>query len=232
MKNEKRTFNTLFMISSVDGKISTGVNDKRDIDKDFPKIKGIREGLKQYYELEKKTDLHSLNTGRVMEKIGINNKKQKIKKTPVSFIIIDNKPHLITTGVNNLLKKCKTLYLVTTNKKHLGFKIKEKNLVIIYYEKKIDFKDLFKILKTKYKVNQITIQSGGTMNSTLLRENLIDRLPLVLAPALIGGKNTSTLVDGESLISENDLKNIKSLKLKSAEKLRNSYLHLIYYINK
>src|SRR3989344_463369 len=206
MKNEKRTFNTLFMISSVDGKISTGVNDKRDIDKDFPKIKGIREGLKQYYELEKKTDLHSLNTGRVMEKIGINNKKQKIKKTPVSFII--------------------------TNKKHLGFKIKEKNLVIIYYEKKIDFKDLFKILKTKYKVNQITIQSGGTMNSTLLRENLIDRLSLVLAPALIGGKNTSTLVDGESLISENDLKNIKSLKLKSAEKLRNSYLHLIYYINK
>jgi len=105
-------------------------------------------------------------------------------------------------------------------------------LVIIYYEKKIDFKDLFKILKTKYKVNQITIQSGGTMNSTLLRENLIDRLSLVLAPALIGGKNTSTLVDGESLISENDLKNIKSLKLKSAEKLRNSYLHLIYYINK
>ena len=39
MKNEKRTFNTLFMISSVDGKISTGVNDKRDIDKHLLEIK-------------------------------------------------------------------------------------------------------------------------------------------------------------------------------------------------
>ena len=52
MKHE-RTFNTLFMLSSVDGKISTGNIDKRDVDKDFPKIEGLKEGLQQYYALEK-----------------------------------------------------------------------------------------------------------------------------------------------------------------------------------
>jgi len=42
---------TLFMLMSVDGKISTGNIDNRDVDKDFPKIKGIKEGLKQYYDI-------------------------------------------------------------------------------------------------------------------------------------------------------------------------------------
>lgn len=111
----ERTFNTLFMISSVDGKISTGSNDKRDIDKDFPKIKGLLEGLHQYYELEQQTDLHSFNTGRVMAKIGMNEKKE-IKKTPVSFIIVDN-THLNKNGVKNLIQKSERLYLITTNKK-------------------------------------------------------------------------------------------------------------------
>ena len=46
----KRPFTTLFMLMSVDGKISTGATDKLDVDKDFPKISGLKEGLSQYYE--------------------------------------------------------------------------------------------------------------------------------------------------------------------------------------
>ena len=33
---------TLFMLMSVDGKISTGASDELDVDKDFPEIPGIR----------------------------------------------------------------------------------------------------------------------------------------------------------------------------------------------
>ena len=72
MMAKNRTFNTLFMLSSVDGKISTGCVDGRDFDKDFPKINGLKEGLKQYYQLEQSTDINSFNTGRVMVKIGMN----------------------------------------------------------------------------------------------------------------------------------------------------------------
>ena len=35
-----RAIKTLFMLMSVDGKISTGASDNLDVDKDFPKIKG------------------------------------------------------------------------------------------------------------------------------------------------------------------------------------------------
>ena len=65
-----RPITTLFMLESLDGKINTGNNDNFDVDKDYPKINGVKEGLYQYYDLESKTDLFSLNTGRVMAKIG------------------------------------------------------------------------------------------------------------------------------------------------------------------
>ena len=53
---------TLFMLMSVDGKISTGAVDELDVDREFPRINGMKEGLYQYYEIEKTTDLWSLNS--------------------------------------------------------------------------------------------------------------------------------------------------------------------------
>ena len=226
-----RPITTLFMLSSVDGKISTGNNDYLDVDKDFPKIKGIRDGLKQYYEIEQTTDLYSLNSGRVLEKIGSNNSQKNIIKLPVSFLVIDNKPHLNDVGVNNLLKKSKKLYIITTNKFHPAFSKKNaENLEIIYYERTIDFYDLFKKLKKEYNIDRLTIQTGGTLNSIFLRMKLIDKLSLVLAPTLIGGNETSSLIDGKSLSSVDDLQEIKALKLIEVKKLNDSYIHLIYDI--
>lgn len=45
------------MLMSVDGKISTGATDELDFDIDFPNIKGVREGLQQYYDIEQTTIL-------------------------------------------------------------------------------------------------------------------------------------------------------------------------------
>lgn len=44
-----RPYTTLFLLVSVDGKISTGDTDVMDVDKDYSKIDGLKEGLKQYY---------------------------------------------------------------------------------------------------------------------------------------------------------------------------------------
>lgn len=43
-----RPITTLFMLMSLDGKISPGASDALDVDKDFPKIDGLKEGLPQY----------------------------------------------------------------------------------------------------------------------------------------------------------------------------------------
>jgi len=227
----EKPITTLFMLMSVDGKISTGKTDDRDVDKDFPIIAGIKDGLKQYYEIEQTTDLFSMNSGKVMAKVGANIKKENISKIPVSFIIIDNKPHLNKIGVEYYIKRAKIFFLVTSNKNHPVFEYSnEENLCIIYYENQIDFVNLFDQLKNKHGIKSMTIQTGGTLNSILLREKLIDKLSIVVAPALIGGKETPTLIDGESLQTFDDLKKIKALKLIENKTLNDSYINLKYEV--
>jgi len=228
--NKKRAETTLFLIEFLDGKISTGDSDKLDVDLDFKRIAGVKEGLNQYYEIEKTTDPFSFNTGRVMAKIGINAREKEPTKMGCSFIVLDNKPHLTEKGIEYLAKWVKVLYLVTTNKEHPAFKLKSKfnNIEIIFYEMKIDLYDLLCKMKIKYGAKKITIQSGETINSSWIREGLIDHVSIVIAPCLIGGKATQSFVGGESLHDEEDLKKIKSLKLLKCEILKDSYIHLFY----
>lgn len=227
-----RTYNTLFLLQSLDGKISTGDVDELDVDKDLKRIHGIKEGLSQYYDLEKTTDPFSLNSGKVMAKIGVNTKTNTPEKMGCSFIIVDNKPHLTISGVEYLCKWVKTLFLVTSNQNHPAFSLKEShpNLEVIYFQDKVNFTDLFSKLKGDYLIDRVTIQSGGLLNSELLRAGLIDEISLVIAPCLIGGDKTQSLIGGESLHCELDLLKIKALKLKECKVLEQSYLHLSYTV--
>lgn len=227
-----RPYTTLFLLVSVDGKISTGDTDVMDTDTDYKLINGIKEGNKQYYDLEQQTDLHSLNSGRVFEKIGMNERTDDPEKTPVSFIVIDNKPHLKESGTAYLAKKSQTLYIITNNQEHPAFHLKNDfpNIEILKYEGKVDLADALRRLKEDYQVERITIQTGGTMNASWIRGGLIDRLLMVVAPAMVGGKDTSTLMDGESLHSKDELFKIKALELVQAKPLENSYLLLEYNV--
>jgi 2,5-diamino-6-(ribosylamino)-4(3H)-pyrimidinone 5'-phosphate reductase len=228
-----RPITTLFLIESVDGKISTGDTDELDVDTDFPKIVGVKEGLLQYYDLEQKTDLVSVNSGRVQAKIGANKKDTyDVKKTDVSFVMIDNKPHLDRTGTEYFAKKSRILYIITTNKNHPGFALSKEyeNIHILLYKDAIDFKDAFIKLKMVYGIEKMTIQTGGTLNAQFIRLGLVDYVSLVIAPCLIGGKNTQSLIGGESLHTPEELGHIKAMELLDAQKLNNSYIHLKYKI--
>ena len=233
IKEKKRPITTLFMLESLDGKISSGSNDSLDADKDWCRVTGVKEGLQQYYDIEQTTDLFSLNTGRVMKKIGINDRCDIPSKSVVSFIIIDNKPHLNENGIDYLCKWVKTLYLVTTNKEHIAFSLQGKydNLVILYYDE-LDLGLLLEDLYSKYDVDYLTIQSGGNMNVLFLRNNLIDYVNIVIAPVLIGGRDTSTLIDGDSIKSVDELNKLKALELLECNKLDNSYIQLKYKVIK
>ncbi len=223
----ERPITTLFMLMSVDGKISTGASDALDVDKDFPKIGGLKEGLHQYYEIEQTTDLWSINSGRVQAKLGIN-AADIPNKTPVSFVLIDN-THLQAQGIRYFCALSKQFVLLTSNEKHPAFEMEENNLHIIY-QKEFSLKDALARLKAEYGCERITIQTGGTLNALFLREKLIDYVDVVVAPVLIGGKDTSTLIDGKSLLAESELSNLGILKLQECKVLENSYLRLRYEV--
>ena len=222
-----RPITTLFMLMSVDGKISTGASDVLDVDRDFPYMDGVKEGLHQYYEIEQTTDLWSLNTGRVQAKLGVNEKEMP-PKTPVSFVLIDNS-HLNEHGVRFFCELSKQFVLITTNPEHPAFGVNAENLGIIFQEELCLEKALVK-LKEAYGCDRITIQSGGTVNGLFLREKLFDFADIVVAPVLVGGKDTSTLIDGESITTKEELDKLGVLKLIDCEKLEDSYVRLRYEV--
>ena len=224
-----RPITTLFMLMSVDGKISTGANDSLDVDQDFPEIEGLKEGLHQYYEIEQTTDLWSLNTGRVQAKLGANEKPMPAK-TPVSFVIIDNS-HLSEHGIKYFCQLSKQFVLITTNSEHPAFKVDADTMGIIL-QKELSLKSALTELKKEYGFERITIQSGGTMNGLFLREKLIDNIDIVVAPVLVGGKETSTLIDGDAITTKEDLNKLGVLRLIDCEKLEDSYLRLKYEVTR
>lgn len=230
---KEKPITTLFMLESLDGKISSGNNDNLDADKDWCQIDGVKEGLYQYYEIETTTDFYSLNTGRVMAKIGVNERTKYHDKIDCRFIIIDNKPHLNEKGIDYICHWVNKLILVTTNKNHVAYSLREKydNLDILFYND-LDLKTLLTDMGKKYGAKAITIQSGGTLNGKFLRDNLIDYVNIVIAPLLVGGKDTSTLIDGESIISSKELGKLKALKLIECKQLEDSYIQLKYKVIK
>ena len=223
----ERPITTLFMLMSLDGKISTGVTDMLDFDQDFPQIPGLREGLHQYYEIEQTTDLWSLNTGRVQAKMGVNHKKMP-EKTPVSFVLIDNH-HLTDHGIRYFCALSQQFILVTSNRAHPAFSVEAENLHIVLQEK-LCLSDMLAILKRDFGCDRLTIQSGGTMNALFVQEKLIDHVDLVVAPVLIGGKDTATVVDGASFYNFSELSKLCVLKLEKCTQLKDSYIRLQYSV--
>lgn len=204
---KKRPVTTLLMLSSVDGKISTGNSDLLDVDSDYPAMDGVKEGLHQYYEIEQTTDLWSLNSGLVQAKLGVNQKEYP-DKTPVSFVVIDNK-NLTDHGVSYFCRRAKTFVLITTNTQHPAFSVQEDNLHIIC-QKKLDLR--------------------AVLEELFLQEKLFDCIDIVVAPVLIGGKDTATLIDGASITKREELGLLGVLKLVRCEVLEDSYLRLRYEV--
>ena len=211
---------TLFLLTSPDGKISAGSSDERDFDKDLAGISGIE----QYYEIEATTDIVSLCTGRTLAKIGVNTMDFEGKQINITLLVVDNNRRLTSAGLTYLTKKYKNVVVATTKSDYTNCEIS--GLSVVRYADKIDFKDLF----GRYK--NITIQSGGSLNSHLLREGLIDRVRIVVAPVIVGGKDTPTLVDGDNLITVEDLSCIKKLVLVGTKILKHSFLELQYDVLK
>ena len=222
-----RPVTTLFMLMSVDGKISTGASDDLDVDRDFPKIEGLREGLHQYYEIEQTTDLWAFNTGRVQAKMGVNEAPMP-EKTPVSFVLLDNH-HLTERGVRHFCARSREFVLITTNPAHPAFDVREDNLHILL-QKPLSLGGALEQLKERFGCERLTVQSGGTVNGLFLREKLLDYVDIVVAPALIGGGETATLIDGPSLRCREELNQLGVLRLIEAKALKDSYLRLRYQV--
>lgn len=217
-----KPYTTLFLLSSLDGKISTGLGPNMDFDIDLPHLSGVKEGLSQYYDIEETTDLFSLSSGAIQKKLG-RNRSTLGKVVPITNVVIDNH-HLTPIGIRNVIKSYEKVIIVT-NRERPSIPCD-----VIRYDG-YNFWPVFKQLFSKFGCKRLTIQTGGTLNTALLRQGLIDEIRIIMAPIIVGGKDTPTSFDGQSITSKEKLYNIKSLTLISINTLKHNYVEMIYKVN-
>lgn len=216
-----RPMMSLFLLTSLDGKISTGDSDRFDFDKDLPKIEGPNNGLHQYYEIEQTTDIWSLSTGVVWKKM-IEQSDMNPEKTDVNFIVVDTS-HLTAEYCEYITKKANRAVVITSNTLHPATKVE--GMTVIHCNRIEDaFEELLSL-----GADRITVQSGGSLNSYLLKKGFIDKVHFVVAPILIGGITTPSAIGGPAISSLEELMH-QRLTFDSVEQLNDSYLSLKYSV--
>ena len=215
---------TLFMLQSIDGKITTGQYSDDDFDKDLPNIPGVKEGLHQYYELEKETDDWTICTGTTFSKLFFLGDGPALN--PILNVLVFDSHHLSNDMIRTLASRCNRLVIATRYQMHKGRALMDKidNLDIYYMESPM-IKDALLYVRNKYGCVNITLQGGAKLNASFLEEDLIDKITLVVAPILIGGDNVTGLI-GTSLAEQ--VVPLRTFKLTEVKQLEDSYLKLCY----
>ena len=96
---------------------------------------------------------------------------------------------------------------------------------IIVGQDKVDLAKAIEHLGSEFGASRIRIESGGTLNGLLLKQNLVDEVAMLVHPVVLGGRGRRTLLCGPE-----GARHDRSwpLKLKSATTLDGGLLHLTY----
>ena len=87
----------------------------------------------------------------------------------------------------------------------------------------VDILRLLKILHKK-RIKKILLEGGGTINWGFLKRGLVDELIITIAPYILGGSDSVTLVEGSGFKS---IFSMKKLKLRKIQKFGNEIV--VYY---
>lgn len=140
-------------------------------------------------------------------------------KNPIR-IILDSKGSIKSNS--KIIQTCRKIPTIIA----VSEKIPQKNitrlqnhgLVVLKCGKnKIDLKKLLQILR-KRNVKKLLVEGGGTTNWSFLKERLVDEIIVTLTPFVIGGKNATSLVEGDGF---DKISQACSLKLKKIYKMKN-----------
>ncbi len=82
---------------------------------------------------------------------------------------------------------------------YLGYLRRERICYLVVGEERVELSRAVAAMGTELGIKCILSAAGGGLNGELLRADLIDELHLTLAPALVGGLGTPSVMDGSPL---------------------------------
>ncbi|MDR2873212.1 MAG: 2,5-diamino-6-(ribosylamino)-4(3H)-pyrimidinone 5'-phosphate reductase [Methanobrevibacter sp.] len=106
-------------------------------------------------------------------------------KTPLDYNVLNSNAKTIIASSKMILKRKEYLLL-----------LKEKADVFISGEDQADLKKLMEYLYDKG-VKTLLLEGGSKLNFSMLKEGLVNEVKVCIAPIIVGGNQSKTLVGGE-----------------------------------
>ncbi|SHH99156.1 diaminohydroxyphosphoribosylaminopyrimidine deaminase [Clostridium collagenovorans DSM 3089] len=115
-------------------------------------------------------------------------------------IIVDSKLRIpMDSNIVNSSSNIRTIVATTEEAcKAKEEALKSKDIVIIHtqsHEERVDLEELMKILG-ELGIDSILLEGGGTLNFSALKQGIVDKIQVYIAPKIIGGEKARTPVSG------------------------------------
>jgi riboflavin biosynthesis pyrimidine reductase len=131
-----------------------------------------------------------------------------------------------TIKLANVDERINIIVIVTqkTPKDYLAY-LQDNKISYIYGGKDaINFDLLFKKIKSKLGIDKILLEGGGILNGSVMNENLIDEISLLLLPIVVNRVDAPSIFEGEV----QQILNIKKYSLTKVERIENDVVWLKY----
>ena len=149
----------------------------------------------------------------------------KEAETRPFWVLSDSKGKL--KGLLHVYRKscyCKDVIIIVTNKTpedYISY-LKERNYnIIVAGDESVDFHVALDKLAMYYNVKSVLTDSGGGLNSILLKEGLVDEVMLLISPVVVGKGATNLF---------RSLENKVNLELIRSERIRSNHLLVVYRV--
>jgi diaminohydroxyphosphoribosylaminopyrimidine deaminase/5-amino-6-(5-phosphoribosylamino)uracil reductase len=191
-----RPFVTLKVAASLDGKIATRTGDSRWISGESAR--------RRVHQLRNEVDAVLVGIGTVLRdnpllttRLGIADQRDPIR------VIVDNLARLpLRAKVVNRASIAPTILAVAQMAPRTKLEaLKNEGVQVIVAEnspRRVSLERLMEALG-KRGILSVMIEGGAEINASALREGIVDKVLVFLAPILIGGKSTPTAVGGEGI---------------------------------
>jgi len=208
------------------------------------RINGFDADIELYYEVASKWDLDAVLMGSTTLLTGFNAMPNEFREEGNLKIpeIVDNntRPLLVVPDskgkiriwsevrempfIRDILVLCSR----STPQEYMDF-LDERYIkyMVVGYDK-VNLGAALEELNVQFGVKKLRVDGGGTLNTVLLRDDLVDEVCVLLHPVMVGGASENSIYNTPDLTSEAVL----DLKLLKMEKLKNEIIFLQYRVMK
>jgi diaminohydroxyphosphoribosylaminopyrimidine deaminase/5-amino-6-(5-phosphoribosylamino)uracil reductase len=183
-------FVTLKCACSIDGKIATAKGESEWISSEDSRALS--------HKMRAQHDAIMVGIGTVLkDNPRLNVRMGARKESQPKKIIIDSRLRISTNA--RLFRDGETI-IATSEKcdRKKMKKLKKKAEIIVCGKKKVELKKLMRELAKK-EITSILLEGGSELNGSMLKQNLIDKVHLFMAPKIIGGKDALPIFGGEGV---------------------------------